>query len=81
MNEINSDKDVLNGEVKSLPVNSVVFSTAPGTGIKFDICPFCFAVYIFSKDVINTINHKCACGARFTSLGHATKFIKSEVKI
>lgn len=66
------------GAVQTKPIKSIVMQVKPGLGLKFDICPFCFAVYIFDQDIINTKKHACACGARFTSLGHATKFIPKE---
>ena len=72
-----SNKQV-DGAVQTKPIKSIVMQVKPGIGLKFDICPFCFIVYIFDQDIINTKKHACACGARFTSLGHATKFIPKE---
>jgi hypothetical protein len=64
--------------VQSLKVPSLVLKISADKAVRLDQCPFCFSVYWFPKEVINTKKHACSCGARFTSLGHATKYVKSE---
>ena len=51
---------------------SLVISSPDGKIVKFDVCPFCSAVYIFPKAVLGTALHVCACGAHFNTLGFAS---------
>ena len=75
----NKDLDNLEEAINTLPISSLVIKIDPLHALKIDSCPFCFALYIFPKDILNTKKHGCACGAAFTALGFATKIVKKEV--
>lgn len=65
-------------EVISHKFNTIVFGMPNGSSIIFFCCPFCYAVYIFPQELFKSNKAFCNCGARFSTLGQATKYIKGD---
>lgn len=65
--------------VEQKPIFSYAIKIDATSSLAFFVCPFCFSVYNFHPDYLKSSKSKCNCGATFSQLGYATKYIISEV--
>jgi hypothetical protein len=73
MNESSTENAGTEPFISRLPYIVISIPVGQGKALMVFICPFCYVLNAPPSNIVFTALHRCACGASFHKIGHATK--------